>query len=67
MGFSWNDWHLLWLVSLSGNSTFHQGNKGSGLAFAALERVLSDKLLAEACKDASRKMLKYLEQEGLSS
>jgi hypothetical protein len=67
MGFSWNEWHLLRLVSDSGVSTFHQGHRGIDSAFAALERVSNEQLPAEACKDALRRMLEYLKQEGLSS
>jgi hypothetical protein len=67
MGFSWNDWHLLRLVSDSGVSAFHQGRRGIVPAFAALERVSSEQLPAEACKDALRRVLDYLKKEDLSS
>jgi len=67
MGFSWNDWHFLRLVSKSGVSAFHQGHKGIDSAFAALERVSGEKLPAEACKDALSRMLEYLKKEELSS
>ena len=67
MGFSWNDWHLLRLVSDSGISTFHQGHRGIDSALVALERVSNEKLPAGACKDVLRRVFKYLKKEGLSS
>jgi hypothetical protein len=64
MGFSWNEWQLLRKVSDSGISASHQGrNKEVDSALAALERVPSFKLPAEACKDALKKMLEYVKME----
>jgi hypothetical protein len=61
MGFSWNDWHLLRLVSESGISTFHQGRfKGIDSAMAALERIPDHKLPADACKASLKKVLGFV-------
>jgi hypothetical protein len=62
LGFTWDEWCKLWLISRSGVAAFHQGSRGYETALRALDEVPlpADLTSAAECKAAAKKAILYL-------